>query len=123
LVRFAVHAARDAGADAAAQHDVRLAVDEVCTNIIEHGYGGAAGSIAIEVTVSGEALHIRIEDQAPLFDPTTAPRPDLHIPWEQRTPGKLGWHLTREVMDDVRYEPRAERGNVVTLVKHLTQQP
>lgn len=121
IVSFVITAARDAGADLSAQHDIRLAVDEVCTNIIEHGYRGVAGPIAIEVSVVDNALHIRIADEAPRFDPRTLSTPDLGCPQGERALGKLGWHLTRSVMDEVHHASEGERGNVVTLVKTLTR--
>jgi serine/threonine-protein kinase RsbW len=120
LVGFAVRAAREVGADTSAQHDVRLAVEEVCTNIIVHGYTDRSeGPITVEVDASEAAVAVRIADEAPPFDPTALGPPDLDSPGEQREPGNLGWHLVRNVMDQVKYESRGERGNVLTLVKHL----
>ena len=37
---FVTEAAQVAGLSARAQHHCQIAVDEACTNIIEHGYGG-----------------------------------------------------------------------------------
>ena len=37
---FVVQAAKEAGFDAAATYAVELAVDEACSNIIDHAYGG-----------------------------------------------------------------------------------
>lgn len=36
-----------------------------------------------------------------------------------RESGNLGLHLVYSVMDEVRHEPRGERGNVVILAKRL----
>ena len=120
LVEFATQGGRESGADAAALHDIRLAVCEVCTNVVEHGYRGEArGSIAIEMTATAERLVVRIEDDAPVFDPSTLPAPDTGSDWERRQPGKVGWHLVYSVMDEVRHEPRGERGNVVILAKRI----
>lgn len=122
LVRVATDATVDDGADAATLHDVRLAVEEVCTNIIEHGYCGVAGSIHMRVSVANKTLVIRIQDDAPQFDPTNLPDPELNAPQERRVPGKLGWHLTRKVMDEVKYDAGGVRGNIITLVKRLPQE-
>jgi anti-sigma regulatory factor (Ser/Thr protein kinase) len=122
LVEFAALGARASGTavDAAALHDIRLAVSEVCANVVEHGYaGGAAGSISVETTATAERLVVRIEDDAPVFDPSTLPPADTGSDWERRRPGKVGWHLVYSVMDEVRHEPRGERGNVVILAKRL----
>ena len=122
LVAFAADGVRAAGAEAAAAtlHDIRLAVSEVCANVVEHGYAGApGGSISIETTVTAERFVVRIEDDAPVFDPATLPPPDTTSDWEHRRPGKVGWHLVYSVMDEVRHEPRGERGNVVILAKRI----
>jgi anti-sigma regulatory factor (Ser/Thr protein kinase) len=122
LVEFAAQGVRESGAgvDAAALHDIRLAVSEVCANVVEHGYaGGAGGSISIETTATAERLVVRIEDDAPVFDPSTLPPPDTGTDWERRRPGSVGWHLVYSVMDEVRHESRGERGNVVILAKRF----
>ncbi len=120
LVEFAAQWARTSGADAAALHDIRLAVSEVCTNVIEHGYTGAhRGSITVETTATAERVLVRIEDDAPVFDPSLLSPPDTESGWERREPGKLGWHLVYSLMDEVRHEPRGDRGNVVILAKRI----
>jgi serine/threonine-protein kinase RsbW len=69
--------------------------------------------------VTAERLVVRIEDDAPVFDPSTLPPPDTGSDWERRQPGRVGWHLVYSVMDEVRHESRGERGNVVILAKRL----
>jgi serine/threonine-protein kinase RsbW len=102
--------------------NIVLAVDEMVTNIIEHGYQGQPGSIEIEVTTQDDALIIRLRDQASPFDPTTRPPPDLSIPFDDRPPGGLGIYLTRKVMDDIQHRATAVHGNDLTLIKrHVIQ--
>jgi serine/threonine-protein kinase RsbW len=106
----------------AAIPNIVLAVDEMVTNIIEHGYQGQPGSIEIEVTTQDDALIIQLRDQAPPFDPTTRPPPDLSIPFDDRPPGGLGIYLTRKVMDDIQHRATAVHGNDLTLIKrHVIQ--
>ncbi len=120
LVEFASQCVRESGADAAALHDVRLAVSEVCANVVHHGYAGEPGSITIETAATAERIEVRIEDDAPVFDPSTLPPPDIDSDWEHRQLGKVGWHLVNSVMDEVRHEPRGDRGNRIILVKRIT---
>jgi serine/threonine-protein kinase RsbW len=95
-----------------------LAADEVCTNIVRHGYAArGAGPITLAVGADAGALRLTIVDAAPAFDPAAAPPPDVAAPWEERPEGGLGWFLVRRVVDEVRYERRGA-ANVVTLVKH-----
>ncbi len=120
LVEFTAQCVRETGADAEALHDIRLAVSEVCTNVVEHGYTGEhRGSIAIETIATAERLVVRIEDDAPYFDSSILAPPDTESDWERREPGNLGWHLVHSVMDEVRHEPRGDRGNIVILAKRI----
>ncbi|MDK3160594.1 ATP-binding protein [Kamptonema cortianum] len=90
---FVVDAARSAGFDDTALHHCWLAVDEACTNIIEHGYAGSADDSApIEITVrftAGE-LVIEIVDRSPAFDPLSQPEPDLQSFLDDINPGGVG---------------------------------
>lgn len=120
LVEFASQGVRASGADAAVLHDIRLAVSEVCANVVLHGYAGEpGGSITLETTATAERLVVRIEDDAPVFDPSVLPAPDTGSDWERRQPGRVGWHLVYSVMDEVRHEPRGDRGNTIILVKRI----
>ena len=104
-----------------------LAADEVCANVLQHGYGArgevGGGPLRLRLTRDGERLLLRIEDRAPRFDPggVVAARPDA--PAEDRPLGGLGWHLVRQMVDDVRWEPLEPAGNAVTLVTRLAAEP
>jgi anti-sigma regulatory factor (Ser/Thr protein kinase) len=75
---------------------LKLAVDEACTNIVEHGYGSDRdGAIALTVEIGdGEARVVLVDTGRP-FSPEEAPRPDLDADWSDRPVGGLGWHLIR----------------------------
>ena len=102
-----------------AMDDMIQAVDESATNIIVHGYRGRSGYIEIEVTQEGNVLVVRLRDQAPHFDPTRAPPPDLTLPLERRRFGGLGIHLTRQFTDSIAYRITSEGGNELTLRKKV----
>jgi len=105
-------------ADADIKYALHLAIEEVCTNLIVHGYrGGPAGPIEIAVHDESEKVTIVIRDHAPPFDPARAPSPDLTSDVEHRPTGGLGWHLVKKMMDEVDYVPGTPSGNVLTLVK------
>ena len=60
---FVEDACRRAGADAASCFDLKLAVDEACTNIIAHGYAGRPdGSIRIAARPTDDTLRVTILD-------------------------------------------------------------
>ena len=104
-----------------AAFDVRLATEEVVTNVIEHGYAGdsAPGPIMVRFHHDPRQVVVTIEDLAPPFDPATIRPADPLAPLEQRRIGGLGWHFVKRVMDEVRHEHRHPRGNRLTLVKRL----
>lgn len=98
---------------------VRLAVEEAFTNIVRHGYGSTPGPVRCDVRVESGDVTVTLVDEAPVFDPADAPAPELNAALDDRVEGGLGWHLIRELMDELRHEPGAERGNVFTMIKRL----
>ncbi|MEK6222636.1 MAG: ATP-binding protein, partial [Chloroflexota bacterium] len=70
-----------------------LAVTEIVTNIIEHGYQEMGGEIEVEIAREKNDLLIYIRDNAPYFDPTTIKKPDLSLPLEERPVGGVGFYL------------------------------
>ena len=120
LVKIRKFIHQSASARGAAQetiYDIVIAVDEAVTNIIIHGYKGQAGIINIEVKRESDSFYIHLQDQAPGFDPTQVPPPDLTLPLEKRPVGKLGIHLIRHMVDGIIYEIPPGGGNRLTLVK------
>ena len=99
--------------------NVLLAVDEAVTNIIVHGYAGQGGPVEIDITRSPGALVIRLRDEARPFDPTGVPEPDLSVPLEEQTPGRLGIHLIRRVMNELIYRRQPGGWNELTMMKRL----
>ena len=118
LLGFLDAAIAGAGLDAATASDVRLAAEEVCSNVIAHAYpDGRRGSVTVRFRREGGAVVVTVEDTGIPFDPAIAPRPRLGDGWEHRALGGLGWHLVRRVMDEVRHEALPGGGNRVTLIK------
>ena len=97
--------------------DMMQAVDEAVTNVITHGYLGKPGQIELTVARENDCLLVRIRDQAPYFDPTVVPPPNLTLPLEKRPLGGLGVHLVRVYLDEIRYCALSQGGNELTLVK------
>lgn len=107
IAQYVLAAASRAGLDKKASYKLRLAIDEVATNIIVHGYAeaGLAGDITIKAEVSPERLVIRLEDRAIAFDPTSQQQPDcLDLPLQQRQIGGLGVFLAVDGVDSFDYE-------------------
>ncbi len=119
LMTVIEQAGRRAGADDDALFSIRLAVEEVFTNILDYGYRGGTGPITVHIDTQPERVRITLADVAPLFDPATVAEPAVDTAWDERAVGGWGWHFVRQVMDKVEWAPRAEGGNLFTLVKSL----
>ncbi len=91
---------------------LNLVLEELVTNVIQHGYGGTSGPIRLTLEREGDLVAAEIRDQAPPFDPFSAPTPDLALPIEERVPGGLGVHLVREIADSVAYEREGNENRV-----------
>jgi anti-sigma regulatory factor (Ser/Thr protein kinase) len=101
-------------------HTVNLCLEELITNTIQHGLGGAPDrQILIRLSRTHEWLEVMLKDDAPPFDPfVEAPAPDLEADVDTRAIGGLGVHLVKSLMDDVRafYDGS---GNLIVLFKTL----
>lgn len=96
-------------------------LEELFTNVVEHGYGGvqfAAGSIAITLGWKHGLLTIDFVDDGPPFDPLAHSAPDLDAPAEQRPIGGLGITIVRAFVDRARYCRKGDR-NHLHLVRRL----
>lgn len=121
LVRdFVQGACRRAGVAEDDCSQLVLAVDEACSNIVEHAYRGATlGTIQLMFEGDAEETRITIRDHGLPFEPAIVPTPETSAPWHERPIGGLGWHLIQQAVDDVRYDRDAE-GNRLTLIKRAS---
>ena len=71
-------AAAEAGLDKRDVYRLALAVDEVATNIVTHGYteAGREGSVGVRADADEDHLTVALEDSGVEFDPTGIPEPD-----------------------------------------------
>jgi serine/threonine-protein kinase RsbW len=117
--QFAAQAAKDAGMDDTEVYAVELAVDEACSNIIEHAYGSdKGGEIECTCTAANDCLTVILRDHGKPFNLSSVTEPDLSYGLEKRPLGGLGVYLMRQLMDEVRFEALGEAGNLLTMVKH-----
>lgn len=105
---FVIQEAESAGLDDRAVYHVQLAVDEACTNIVEHAYGGSdMGEIILTCgtgQLQGEPCFlVRITDHGIPFDPESIPAPNLSSDPDELRIGGLGIYFMRQMMDRVEY--------------------
>jgi serine/threonine-protein kinase RsbW len=116
--RFIEDACSRAGLDDDTSYDIKLAVDEACMNIVEHGYAGMdPGTIVVSLQYGARKLVVRITDFGHPFEPSEPPEPDPEAMLSGK-PGGIGIYFIYRSVDSVSYEA-AECGNTLTLVKNL----
>jgi serine/threonine-protein kinase RsbW len=120
---FVSEAIKDSPFDDRQRYAIDLAVDEACSNVIDHAYGGEdRGDIRILLDLNESGLKITIQDDGEPFDPACVAEPDLTSPLETRCERGLGLFLIRELMDEAVYDFSCPGVNQLTLVKYFTQQ-
>jgi serine/threonine-protein kinase RsbW len=115
IAEYVMAAAASAGLDKRASYRLRLAVDEIATNIIVHGYANAEhqGMLEIRADIDDKALTIVIDDTGVTYDPRQAPTPDINLPLDQRPIGGLGVYLAMRNVDEFVYEHLGDRNRTI----------
>lgn len=94
---------------------VELAVEELFTNTVHHGYGADCDEpVWLHLEVAPGELWLHYADAAPPFD-LLAHVARLEEAVSERAIGGLGVHLVRELANEITYR-RAEDRNVLTLL-------
>lgn len=102
--------------------DLKLAVDEACTNVITHGYKGMdPGSIILSFRIESDRILVQITDFGHVFEPADAPKPDVEAALEDRPLGGLGLYLIYQLMDNIDYQS-SEDGNTLTFTKYIDRE-
>lgn len=104
---YVLEAASQARLEKKIAYRLRLAVDEIATNAVVHGYDriGKDGDLVVSADVSDGILTIILEDTGPAYDPLKTPSPDdLDQPLDDRDIGGLGVFLAIQGVDEFRYE-------------------
>lgn len=117
IIRAAVgHICETMGLSSDESNNITLAVDEACSNIIKHAYGGAADQpIHVICSVYSDRLEILLRDAGKTVSAEAIKSREL----DDIRPGGLGVHLIRSVMDVVKYVHQPGQGNLLQLVKFI----
>lgn len=99
--------------------DLKLAVDEACTNIITHGYQGMdPGSIILSFRIDPDRILVQITDFGHVFEPVEASKPDVEAALADQELGGLGLYLIYQTMDNIDYQA-SQDGNTLTFTKFI----
>ena len=104
-----------------AAYKLRLAVDEIATNIITHGYAeaGRTGDIYLRAEIYNSRLTLAIEDTGVIYNPNekaTLQQEFFNQTLETREIGGLGVHLVLESVDEFRYERAGDRNRNIFIM-------
>lgn len=114
---FVTTHAAEADFSEATVEQLKIAVDEACTNVIEHAYeNDDSQSIDIAIIINTEKLTVRIRDKGRTFDSQSYREPDLMAFAKNRKAGGFGVHIMRRLMDEVEFNTRNGQ-NETLLVK------
>lgn len=109
--------ATDAGFESFAIYSIEMAVDEACSNIIEHAYRGEGkGNIRCTCLVNEKAITVSLQDTGQAFDPSVIGNPNLSDNLDDRQAHGLGLFFIRQWMDDVQFESNGSH-NTLTMIK------
>lgn len=119
VVQYAMQAAEKAGFEERDLFRVRLAVDELATNIVTHGFieAGRSGDLTISAELVEDQLTIYLEDNGAAYDPREKPPPDLKQPPEERPFGGLGIYLALWAVDAFEYEQDQDKNRSILVLE------
>ena len=93
---------------------VRLAMEELLLNLIDHTDLGDKDLASVEILVNKEIVKLTIRDSSPPFNPLELKAPELDADIEEREIGGLGIYLLLNTTEAIHYE-YLRRQNVVSL--------
>lgn len=107
----------DLGLNDIDQHQLTLAVEEVCANLIIHSHHcNERDQINLEVKTSPNKIIFEIKDQGQAFNILDYEIPNIKKVMEEKRKGGLGIILVRKIMDEIEFE--SEKGtNTCRLIK------
>lgn len=118
---FVTEVAQQAGLGKDGIFHCQLSIEEIFTNIVEHGYQFNSSGKTIELICQATETHLLISilDEAPAFNPLELEDPDPDTPLWERESGGWGVYFVRQYMDDVRYQLASDGRNHLILEKSL----
>ena len=98
-----------------ALHDVILALDEACANVVRHAFPGSSmGSFELRAEVEGDEVRVVVEDHGVGMHPSAIDGDSIAGP--ESTSGR-GLHIIRSIMTDVEMEPAGPDGGTRILMR------
>jgi serine/threonine-protein kinase RsbW len=100
-------------------YDLKLAVEEACTNVVTHGYAGMnPGSVILSLEFESGQIRVIVTDFGHAFEPYDPDPPDVEASLEEDLSHGFGLYFIYQTMNEIRYES-GEDGNHLTFTKRL----
>jgi len=100
------------------QNQIRIAVDEIFSNIARYAYSIKTGGATVRIAVDTD-ITIEFEDNGTAYDPLAKDDPDVSLSADEREIGGLGLFIVKNLMDSVEYRRDGSK-NILTIKKRLT---
>jgi len=101
--------------DNSAIEDVKLAVDEACSNIIKHAYKGDTNKkIIVRFKMTCKGFEVIIDDDGLKAQPALMEGRRL----DDIRPGGLGIHLIKRAFDVYAFDDKKKKGNRLRLIRN-----
>ena len=102
---------------------LELAVDEACTNVIEHAHrNDLSKDVIVRATFDERTLRIEVIDTGEGFDLSKVPQEPLEKLVANHRSGGLGLRVMKSLMDEVSYEIVPGDRNRLRMVKKLRKE-
>lgn len=101
------------------RHQVTLAVEEVCANLIIHSHAcNPKEEIHLEVKELNKKIIVEITDKGDAFNLLEYEVPDLSQVIEEKRKGGIGILLVKKIMDEIQFESKNGK-NICRLIKNF----
>jgi anti-sigma regulatory factor (Ser/Thr protein kinase) len=95
-------------------YNMKLALDEILTNVISYGYDDAGEhQITARFCLEQGKWTAEVEDSGRPFNPLTSPEANTKQSLEARPIGGLGIHLVRKLIDESEYRRQNDKNLLV----------
>jgi serine/threonine-protein kinase RsbW len=118
--KFVAGVAKKVGFECDDVNKIELAMDEACTNVIEHAYQNDENqNIDVAIKIDYQKFTIVVTDKGKSFKPNDIELPDMESYLAELRVGGLGIYLMKKLMDEVEFRSNEKGKNEVRMVKYL----